>query len=228
MNIYVRSVGCLLCQSWCWWCQGFTKWLVMCFSSLCVLEWFKSFGIIYIYALRGHWIHLWNSQAHNEPFGGGQWEPLGLDSVEAEPETRIHVKQSFWGSAPRRSEEGCGKDLKQGCGLSWPGASAWSSGEAWGKNSITEGAFLRLDVQCEFLSHVWLFVRRSVHPRLLCPWNSLGKNAGVGGHLLEIYPLGISSWCRDQTWVSCTAGRFFTRETDSLQWMVSDSWSLKI
>lgn len=92
MNIYVRSVGCLLCQSWCWWCQGFTKWLVMCFSFLCVLEWFV-WNYLYIYALRGYWIHLWKSQAHNEPFGGGQWEPLGLDSVEAEPETRIHMKE---------------------------------------------------------------------------------------------------------------------------------------
>ena len=43
--------------------------------------------------------------------------------------------------------------------------------------------------------------------RTLCPWNSPGKNTGVGDHsLLE----GESSWPRDQTWVSGIAGRFFT------------------
>ena len=36
--------------------------------------------------------------------------------------------------------------------------------------------------------------------RLLCPWDSLSKNTGVGG----------SSPPRDRTWVSCTAGGFFT------------------
>ena len=42
--------------------------------------------------------------------------------------------------------------------------------------------------------------------RLLCPWNSLGKNTEVGCHSLfqEIF------WHRDWTWVFCTAGRFFT------------------
>ena len=44
---------------------------------------------------------------------------------------------------------------------------------------------------------------------LLCPWNSLGKNTGVGCHFL----LQGSSWPRDWTcasWSSCIAGRFFT------------------
>ena len=41
--------------------------------------------------------------------------------------------------------------------------------------------------------------------RLLCPWDSPGKNTGVGWHFLEkeILP-------RNQTRVSCVAGRFFT------------------
>ena len=158
MNIYKSDqLAVFLCfvKVWCWWCQGFTKWLVMCFSFLCVLEQFKWFGIIY--SLRGHWIHLWKSQAISEPFGGGQWEPLGLDSLEAESETGIHVKE-FLRKCPQEKWRGKWEESKQGCGVSWPGASAWSCGEAWGKNSITEVAFLRLDVQCELLSHIWLFV----------------------------------------------------------------------
>ena len=38
--------------------------------------------------------------------------------------------------------------------------------------------------------------------RLLCPWNSPGKNTGVGCHFL------LRNW----TCISCTAGRFFTTE----------------
>ena len=43
-------------------------------------------------------------------------------------------------------------------------------------------------------------------PGSSCPWNSQGKNTrGVA------IPFSRgSSWPRDQTWVSCTAGRFFT------------------
>ena len=40
----------------------------------------------------------------------------------------------------------------------------------------------------------------------LCPWNSPGKNTGVGSHFL----LRGSSPARDRTSVSCTAGGFFT------------------
>ena len=42
--------------------------------------------------------------------------------------------------------------------------------------------------------------------RLLCPWNSPGRNTGVGSHSLlqGIVPLRV--W----TWVSCIAGRSFT------------------
>ena len=35
--------------------------------------------------------------------------------------------------------------------------------------------------------------------RLLCPWDFLGQNTGVGCHFL----LQVSSWPRGQTWVSC-------------------------
>ena len=41
--------------------------------------------------------------------------------------------------------------------------------------------------------------------RLLCPWNSPGKNTRVCTHPL----LQRSFWPRDQTWVSCIAGRLF-------------------
>ena len=42
--------------------------------------------------------------------------------------------------------------------------------------------------------------------RLLCPWKSPGQNSGVGSHsLLQ----GIFQ-PRDQTGISCIAGRFFT------------------
>ena len=47
---------------------------------------------------------------------------------------------------------------------------------------------------------------RTVANRVFCPWDSLGKNTGVGCHFLlqGIFPT------RDQTWVSCIAGSFFT------------------
>ena len=42
--------------------------------------------------------------------------------------------------------------------------------------------------------------------RLVCPWNSPGKNTGVGSHSL-LQGLFLT---QDWTWVSCIAGRFFT------------------
>ena len=42
--------------------------------------------------------------------------------------------------------------------------------------------------------------------RLLCPWNSPGKNTGVGSHSF----LQGSSQARDRTQVSCIAEGFFT------------------
>ena len=54
--------------------------------------------------------------------------------------------------------------------------------------------------------------RRTLRPHgllptgLLYPWNSSGKNTGMGSDSL----LRGSSWCRDRTQASCIAGRFFT------------------
>ena len=40
-----------------------------------------------------------------------------------------------------------------------------------------------MDIKCESLSHVWLFVAPwTLAIRLLCLWNSLGNNNGVGCH----------------------------------------------
>ena len=44
--------------------------------------------------------------------------------------------------------------------------------------------FLKVAV-VSLLSHVWLFVTPwTIANRLLCPWNSSGKNTGVGSHSL--------------------------------------------
>ena len=56
-------------------------------------------------------------------------------------------------------------------------------------------------VMFDFLQHHGLWPTR-----LLCPWDSPGKNTGVGCHSL----LQGSSWPKDWTWVSHIAGRFFT------------------
>ena len=66
---------------------------------------------------------------------------------------------------------------------------------------------IRLMCVCLSLSRVWLFATRwTIAHRLLCLWDSPGKNAGVGCHSLlqGIFPT--------QGWdpVSLTAGRFFT------------------
>ena len=61
--------------------------------------------------------------------------------------------------------------------------------------------------KCWSLSRFWLFVTPwTVAHQALCPLTSPGKNTGVGCHFLfqRIF------WARDQTWVSCIAGRFFT------------------
>ena len=48
----------------------------------------------------------------------------------------------------------------------------------------------------------------TIATRFLCPWDSLGKNTGV----VAMPSSRGSSQSRDQTRVSCTAGRFFTAE----------------
>ena len=44
--------------------------------------------------------------------------------------------------------------------------------------------------KCQLLSHVWLFLIPWTEASLLCPWNSPGRNAGVGSHsfLQGIFP----------------------------------------
>ena len=56
-------------------------------------------------------------------------------------------------------------------------------------------------------SHVQLYVTLwTVACQLLCPWDSPGKNI----EWVAIPFSKRSSWPRDQTWVSCIAGRFLT------------------
>ena len=56
--------------------------------------------------------------------------------------------------------------------------------------------------------------------QLLCPWDSPGMNTGVGA-----IPFSRgSSWPRDWTWVSCSAGRFFTIWATREAWSVSNIW----
>ena len=66
-----------------------------------------------------------------------------------------------------------------------------------------------LSSQCVLscISRVWLFViPKTITCKLLCPWNSPGKNTGVG----SIPFCRGSSWPRDQIQVSWIEGRFFT------------------
>ena len=85
-------------------------------------------------------------------------------------------------------------------------------------------------------SRVWLFVTLwTVAARLLCPWDSPGKNSGRGYHALLQETVSTqgsnSSLCR-----SCIAGRFFPTEPLGNHWGVNlsliafhssqPSWSL--
>ena len=62
------------------------------------------------------------------------------------------------------------------------------------------------------LSCISLFTTPWTMPTgLLCPWNSLGKNTGVGCHfLLQEILSNPGTEPKDQTQVFCTAGRLFT------------------
>ena len=62
---------------------------------------------------------------------------------------------------------------------------------------------------CMLLSHVWLFVTPA---RLLCAWNSPGKNPGLGCHFL-LQRIFLTQGSNPK--VSCIAGRFFTVWTTS-------------
>ena len=76
------------------------------------------------------------------------------------------------------------------------------------------------------LSPVQRFVTPSTaSPRLLCSWDSPGKNTGVGCHAL----VHGSSWPRDQTQVSCIAGGFFTHWTTwEPRWIISVPFSRSV
>ena len=90
--------------------------------------------------------------------------------------------------------------------------------------------FLSLPHLCAYGSVVVVLVTQSClilcdpmdcsPPRLLCPWDFLGKDTGVDCHFL----LQGSFQPRDWTQVSCTEGRFFTdwatREAHGLYWQI--------
>ena len=61
--------------------------------------------------------------------------------------------------------------------------------------------------------------------RLLCPWNSPGKNTGVGSCSL-LQGIFLTQGLKPQTGVSCIAGIFFTiwatREALRVQWIPSN------
>ena len=63
--------------------------------------------------------------------------------------------------------------------------------------------------------------------RLFCPWNSPGKNT----EWVAIPFSRRSSWSRDQTQVSCIAGKFFTiwttREVPQILYINVHIWNLK-
>ena len=68
-----------------------------------------------------------------------------------------------------------------------PALGAWSlSLELPGKSLIqSKKKKKHTKCVCWLLSRVWLFATPwAVAPRLLCPWDSPGKNTGVGGHAL--------------------------------------------
>ena len=61
-------------------------------------------------------------------------------------------------------------------------------------------------------SHVWLLVTLwTIAWRLLCPWDSLGKNTGVGCHAL-LQEVFLTQGLHRIFCGSCRAGRFFTDE----------------
>ena len=64
---------------------------------------------------------------------------------------------------------------------------------------------MRVSVSCSVMSDS-LRPHGLLPTRLFCPWNSSGKNTGVGSHPFS----RGSSRPRDQTWVSHIAGGFFS------------------
>ena len=78
-------------------------------------------------------------------------------------------------------------------------------------------------ISCSVMSDS-LGLRGLQSTRFLCPWNSPGKDTGVGSHSF----LRRSSWPRGWTWVFCLTGRFFTvwvtREAQGRPTIVRPFW----
>ena len=92
-----------------------------------------------------------------------------------------------------------------GGGLASSGGHLVCAGQPWlldFKRYKKRGPFFILLLAC--FSHS--VVSDCSPTRVLCPWNSLGKNTGVGCHSL----LQGSSRPKDLTQVSCISGGFFT------------------
>ena len=65
-------------------------------------------------------------------------------------------------------------------------------------------------VCAQSLSHIWLFSTQwIVAARLLCSWDSPGKNTGAGCHFL-LQGIFLTQGRTYVSWVSCFAGGFFT------------------
>ena len=77
----------------------------------------------------------------------------------------------------------------------------FANGREWWNTCV---CMLSESISCLVVSNS-LWPRGLLPSRLLCPGNSPGKNAGVGGLFLLQF-----SWSRDWTWVSCIVGRFLT------------------
>ena len=67
------------------------------------------------------------------------------------------------------------------------------------------------------LSSIWLFAASWLQPpRLLCPWDSTGKNTTVGSHVLlqGIFPTkGLKDWTASLMSLAFASGFFTTRST---------------
>ena len=63
---------------------------------------------------------------------------------------------------------------------------------------------------CSVISNS-LQIHELVSTRLLCPWNSLGKNTGVGCHfLLQLFPRVCSNSCPLSQWCHLTISPYVT------------------
>ena len=65
-----------------------------------------------------------------------------------------------------------------------------------------DGGYLFLSIYI----YIYIYIYRYI--KTLCPWDFPGKNIGM----VAISFSRGSSWPRDQTWVSCLSGGFFTSE----------------